>query len=955
MTLAISYGESVEAAPYASLRDAIIGATQRIPDGHFIHASENGPYRTSTYRETLALATDLAVGLQERGMRAGDGLIINLRNSGDFIPALWASALAGFVAVPLVHDIERRFGEKRSEGVLAFVRGALKRATLITDDLLLSASAPLDAVFFPDFVKLSRGGRDISDLPEAGKDQLCLSVLTSGATGRPKMVGLKEGALLARWWPKLPDGGSDSTFLSWSPFDHVMGLGLAAPNLKRKVHLQAESFVADPLLWLDVIEETRATHATMTNFGVSLIVRAVEANPERSWRLDGIRKIGVGAEPVSHVLCRRFLDRLTPFGLRDDAIILGYGLTECGPVVGGGSAFSLAPAPEDGARILLDRPTAGHAVRVVGENGQILNEECVGAIEVRGPTMAAGYIGDPAETGRLFTSDGWLRTGDLGVLTGGKLAVTGREKELIVVNARKYSCAEIEEPIKMRSGFADVYAAPLDSAGPARDPGRGKPFAIFVAVEDVGDFALAEAAAEVRAILAATFRFVPEAVALIDKREVPRTPLGKVRRLQLAAQIGNVQFQKQVHRLDSQTSSPTNPTNDEIEQEVRSAWARLLKCSENIDRDADFFALGGDSILASTLLIGVEKRFKRHIALREFFELPTFDNLVRLVRTASAPAAIDQDRTVWRLPYETTRGILSYVEGWSGERVSEDRLMLGANRHGSLPPLFCVLQEDYEFQYLAAALGPQQPVYALRSLAHVNNYDEDLIQALALRYVKNIQQVHPDGPLFLLGYCQAGRIAIPMAQHLLRRGRHLPLLILVDWLLESVSYPGDVLLVFGQDRTYNPKFAPFNPEPAWRRMFGEFSVAEVDGYHDADTLFHPNPVSLAGELRQRCAEALRRPGKSSPLEECAGEFAVGKLAPRALPGARLPLEISVKNIGKAAIGGEFSSLRLGGWWTRDGAIHGARFVGAAFLPATPPGDSCILRVRLKTPIRELFA
>jgi acyl-CoA synthetase (AMP-forming)/AMP-acid ligase II/acyl carrier protein len=886
MTLAISFGENVEAAPYTSLRDAIIGATQRIPDGHFIHARANAPHGTSTYPETLALATDLAVGLREQGMRAGDGLIINLSNSDDFIPVLWASALAGFVALPLVRDIGRRFGEKGGEGVLAFVRRTLKRATLITDDSLLSASAPIDAVFFPDFVKSLRGGRDIPEVAEAGHDRLCLAVLTSGATGRPKMVGLSEGAVLARWWPKMPDGGSESTFLSWSPLDHVMGLGLAAPNLKRKVHLEAESFVADPLLWLDVMEETRATHATMTNFGVSLIVRAVEANPERFWRLHAIRKIGVGAEPVSPAFCRRFLDCLTPFGLRDDAIILGYGLTECGPVVGGGTAFSFAPAPENGAQVLLDRPTAGHAVRVVGDDGQILNEECVGAIEVRGPTMASGYIGDPAETGRLFTSDGWLRTGDLGVLKDGRLAVTGREKELIVVNARKYSCAEIEEAIKTRSGFAEVYAAPLDGAAPAHDPGRGKPFAIFVAVDDVGDFALAEAAAEVRAILASTFRFVPEAVALIDKREVPRTALGKVRRLQLATQIGNAQFVKHIHRLDSQTLSFANPANDEIEQEVRSAWTRLLKCSQNVDRDADFFALGGDSILASTLLMVVEKRFKRQIALREFFELPTFNNLVRLVRIASVPPALDQDRNLWRLPYATTRGILSYVEGWSGERVSEDRLMLGANRHGSLPPLFCVLQEDYEFQYLASALGPQQPVYALRSLAHVDNYDEDLIQALALRYVTNIQQAQPDRPLFLLGYCQGGKIAIPMAQHLLRRGRHLPLLILVDWAFpEPVSYPGDVLLVFGQDRTYNPKFAPFNPEPAWRRMFGEFSVAEVDGYHDDDTLFHPNPVSLAGALRQRCAEALCRPGKSSPSEECAVELAVDKLAQRALPGA----------------------------------------------------------------------
>ena len=356
----------------------------------------------------------------------------------------------------------------------------------------------------------------------------------------------------------------------------------------------------------------------------------------------------------------------------------------------------------------------------------------------------------------------------------------------------------------------------------------------------------------------------------------------------------------------------------------RDRLGATVELPSNFDRDADFFAMGGDSILASTLLMGVEKRFKRQIALRAFFELPTFNNLVRLLQGASAPPANDQDRTLWRLPYATTRGILSYVEAWNGERVSEDRLMLGANRHGSLPPLFCVLQEDYEFQYLATALGPQQPVYAFRSLAYVDNYDEDLIQALALRYVKNIQQAHPDGPLFLLAYCQACRIAIPMAQHLLRRRHHLPLLILVDWITEPVSYPGEVLLLYGRDSTYyNPKFAPFNPEPAWRRMFGNFSCAVVDGDHDNDTLFHPNPVSLAGELTERCAEALRRPRKLSPLEDCAVELAVTRWTARARPGGRLPYEISVKNIGKTTIGGELSTLRLGGSWTRVGATHRA--------------------------------
>jgi acyl carrier protein len=627
--------------------------------------------------------------------------------------------------------------------------------------------------------------------------------------------------------------------------------------------------------------------------------------------------------------------------LRDDAIILGYGLTECGPVVGGGSAFSLAPAPDNGARILLDRPTAGHAVRVVGEDGQILNEECVGAIEVRGPTMASGYIGDPAETGRLFTSDGWLRTGDLGVLKDGRLAVTGREKELIVVNARKYSCAEIEETIKARSGFADVYAAPLDGAAPA----RGKPFAVFVAVDDVGDFALAEAAAEVRAILASTFRFVPEAVALIEKREVPRTPLGKVRRLQLGTQIGDVQFEKKVHRLDSQTSPPANPASDEIEREVRAAWTRLLNCSENVDRDSNFFAMGGDSVLASTLLMGVEKRFKRQIALREFFELPTFNNLVRLVGGASDAAANDHPTSAWPLPHDFHHRLLSYVEGWKGERVSEDRLMFGANLQGSLPPLFCVINAEYEFANLAAALGSEQPVYAFRSLYSVQDCNEDMIQALALRYVKDLEKVYSTGPLFLLAHCRGCDIALPMAQHLLRRGRDLPLLVLVESMLEPVFFPGRVLILYGRESTYNPRLAGFNPEPAWRRMFGEFSRAEFDGGHD---VFLDHTASLAVELRLPFAQALRRSGKFLPLEYQSVEFAVDMLAPRALPGARLPLEISVRNVCETGIGGESSGLRVGGYWTRDGAIHG-RFVEAAPLPATAPGDASTVKIAVSAP------
>jgi hypothetical protein len=185
-----------------------------------------------------------------------------------------------------------------------------------------------------------------------------------------------------------------------------------------------------------------------------------------------------------------------------------------------------------------------------------------------------------------------------------------------------------------------------------------------------------------------------------------------------------------------------------------------------------------------------------------------------------------------------------------------------------------------------------------------------------------------------------------MAQHLLRRDRHLPLLILLEWVTEPVSYPGDVLIIYGRESTCGPKFAPYNPEPPWRRMFGRFSLAEIDGEHD---VFLDNTGSLAGEVALRCAQALDRSRPFAPLKECPFELAVAKAPRRAQPGARLRLEVRVKNVGKVPTGAEQANLRLGGFWTRDGAIHGPRFIEAAPLPAIAPGDVSIISAWVQVP------
>jgi AMP-binding enzyme/Phosphopantetheine attachment site/Thioesterase domain len=590
-------------------------------------------------------------------------------------------------------------------------------------------------------------------------------------------------------------------------------MGLAAPNLKRKVHLDAECFVANPLLWLDAMEETGATHATMTNFGVSLIVRAVEAHPKRSWRLDDIRKIGVGAEPVSPVLCRRFLDCLAPFGLREDAIILGYGLTECGPVVGGGTAFALPLAPEVDGRIFLDRPTAGHAVRVVGEDGQILNEDCVGAIEVRGPTMASGYVGNAAETGWLFTSDGWLRTGDLGVLKDGKLAVIGREKELILVNARKYSCPEIEEAIKTRSEFSEVYAAPLDDGASARR-GRGKPFAIFVAVDDVGDFSLAEVAIEVRAILASTFRFVPEAVALINRHDVPRTPLGKVRRLELSAAIGEGRFENQVHRLDSEAQRVANPQGaNAIEEAVATAWARLLNCSLGFARDADFFAMVGDSVLALQLSLALEEQFGFAIPFEKFTDRVSVAEIARYIASPQGaptrqPASVPYPADSKVLSDSIAARLHSILKSWPGAPTDEGRFLrrVGSAQRGL--PVFWCMPDASDAVHFEAIVGARRPAFAMRSGNLLFEYGTPAAKALARRYADEIEEAFPDGPYLIAGNCQGAVVALDVARELMSDGRKIRALVVADTplfeLFDKAPFDAPVVAYLANRSKLNP-------------------------------------------------------------------------------------------------------------------------------------------------------
>ncbi len=370
--------------------------------------------------------------------------------------------------------------------------------------------------------------------------------------------------------------------------------------------------------------------------------------------------------------------------------------------------------------------------------------------------------------------------------------------------------------------MGEVYAAPLAGTASPRDPIHGKAFAIFVAVEEPRDFVVTEVAAEVREILASTYRFVPGAVALIDRRDVPRTPLGKVKRLELLAKLDDAQC---VHRLDLQTSSLANPANEEIEREIRLVWTRLLKCSEDVDRHVDFFALGGDSILALQLSFSLEEKFGSPIPFATFPGKVSISEIARHFRrtpehaagapwrplrraNAWAPSTPELNGDETSLPDATAARLHALLKSWPGKPVRQGGFLRRVGTAQGRLPVFWCTQDSKEAERLGVVLGARRPTFALRSGFLLLEYGTPAAKALTKCYAEEIKEAFPRGPYILGGNCQGAIVAMDIARQLLSEGRKVQLLVVADApvfdLLASASFGAPVAVYVADRSQFNP-------------------------------------------------------------------------------------------------------------------------------------------------------
>jgi acyl carrier protein len=739
---------------------------------------------------------------------------------------------------------------------------------------------------------------------------------------------------------------TDQRYLGTFPLDS--GTGHAGVFLRWGAWTQMPTLLAAArsTAVLDAIERYQVTSISLTNSAASAIVHAAERSGRR-WRLGSLRQVGLGAETIVPDVLQRLTRFFVAGGAPADVVQTGYGTTETGLLAGG-----TPPTPhpvENMDAVRLGGAARGVELRIVDDKDAVLAEGDVGEVQGRCPdTIFSCYWNDPEATEASFAGGGWWRTGDLGRLQNGELTLLGRAKEVLNILGRKFSLAEIDAEVAGVLGANDrTFSCAVHWPGEATE----RLAIVFVPADPSGEYP-SEAAEKIRRFVRRGYGISPNPVLVATSDQIPLTASGKLRRSALSALVQSG-FLGPVPRSDVDRAAVTlDQTNYGADLEARLAdiWRDALNLDGALDRDADFFDLGGDSFRSMLLHTSIEQQFGKQISADVFFARPTFARLLELVAgDADAQPSFNKvppPSVPWPLPSELRNKLLFAFQAWEGNRPTRDRLVAALNASGSKTPLFWVCQENMTFRQLADSLGSAQPVYAFRSGYGLIKYTEDEVQALALRYASEVAEVLPDGPVFVGGCCQGAIIALALAQHLIRRGRHIPLLILADWQIPLQSYPGPVLFTYGRDSLYDNPYRQYrNPDAARERLLGDYTVVEMPGDHG---VYYEAAFRQVLPVHMRKAEG-RLPGRL-PRSAHRALLDASDVPDLLAVGERRAISVVIENLSALTWpAAEQSNLYLANRWLDESGNVIIWVDGRVPLPELPPHTPVALSLPIAAP------
>jgi fatty-acyl-CoA synthase len=516
------------------------------------------------WREIQERAQVVARKLIGAGFARGERILITADTWPGFFDSFFGAQYAGLLPVPVSIPI----GIGGKEAYLDQLRrqfaasGAVAAVGL--DDL---AGYLADAAQEFPAIRLHGGMDALHALPEKpvdlrplGAHEQCYIQFSSGSTRHPHGVQITQRALMANLAGMVGPAGLDvvegDRAVSWLPLYHDMGLiGFLMGPLSSQLsidYMTPRDFARRPMQWLNLVSRNRCTISYSPSFGYDLAVRRGAAQVPPDLDLRCWRHAGIGGDMVRADVLERFATTFEPYGFDSTAFIPSYGMAEvCLAItfcphdaevrtdIVDRTALAetqrAVPAadPTDHHRarrfVICGRVLPGHQLEVRGPDGAVLPDRAVGRIFVSGPSVMPGYFGEP-EASREVLVDGWLDTGDLGYMLDGEIVVTGRAKDLIIVNGRNVWPQDIEWAIEAKRVVKNG-----DAAAFSIDTGEGERVVVAVLARVTGDEARASLARDVAGAVREAIAVDCDVALVPPTLGLPTTSSGKLSRARTKA------------------------------------------------------------------------------------------------------------------------------------------------------------------------------------------------------------------------------------------------------------------------------------------------------------------------------------------------------------------------------------------------------------------------------------
>jgi len=548
-------------ADFKTVAEAVAKIGTLYPDNGFTFQDLAGNEVTYSFPALTKEAERRAAMLQHLGLKKGDRLGMVVIDPEQFVLTFLASVRIGVIPVPVYPPLYLGKLDSYLQQTESILNSASARMLAISSRLLNLLSPMTGRVqTIARIIEVDRFFNDTEwqrlEQWEISPDDPAFLQYTSGSTTHPRGVVVTHRSLISNIRAFVTSGlAVDPTCdkgITWLPLFHDMGLvGFVLGPVYwgiSVVFIPTLRFVKNPNVWMETIHCHRGTISFAPNFAFNLAVRKADNASLQRWDLSCVKVLGCGAEPIHSEILRKFEQVFHQCGLPPHSILPAYGLAESTLAVTmkrlhesvhfrridraifekKGVAVEASEATSSTLEhVSCGVPFPGHELAIMSRSGEPLPECVEGEICLRGPSVAAGYVGQPKAFASA-TRNGWFRTGDLGYIAQNELYVTGRIKDLIILNGRNVHPQTIEWLAAGVEGVKTGCVAAFSR------PGQSGEELVVVLETRSNDRAKIVSAIEL-SVQQAIFA-KPAEIVCVKPGHLPRTSSGKIKRYQIRQQ-----------------------------------------------------------------------------------------------------------------------------------------------------------------------------------------------------------------------------------------------------------------------------------------------------------------------------------------------------------------------------------------------------------------------------------